>query len=81
MNKLNQSNPKKITAGKQSDIELVSHDQHCAVFDQRVDHFERTVLDPVDYDAFFATLDAPPKPTEALRLAFKRYRHTVVSRE
>ena len=41
---------------------------------------ERTILEPVDYDAFFAALDAPPKPTEALRSAFKRHRETVFSR-
>lgn len=41
---------------------------------------ERTVLQPVDHAAFFAALDAPPAPTEALRAAFRRHRETVVSR-
>lgn len=41
---------------------------------------ERTVLESVDHDAFFAALDAPAEPTEALRSAFKRHRETVVSR-
>ncbi len=41
---------------------------------------ERTVLESVDHEAFFAALDAPPNPTEALRSAFERHRETVVSR-
>ena len=41
---------------------------------------ERTVLESVDHDAFFTSLDAPPEPTEALRSAFDRHRETVVSR-
>ena len=41
---------------------------------------EQTVLQSVDYEAFFAALDAPPEPTEALRAAFRRHRETVVSR-
>lgn len=40
---------------------------------------ERTVLQPVDHAAFFAALDTPPQPTEALRAAFRRHRETVVS--
>jgi uncharacterized protein (DUF1778 family) len=40
---------------------------------------ERTVLQPVDHAAFFAALDAPPPPAEALRAAFRRHRETVVS--
>ncbi len=41
---------------------------------------ERTALQPVDHDAFFAALDAPPEPTEALRKAFSSHRARVVSR-
>lgn len=41
---------------------------------------ERTLLQPVDHDAFFAALDAPPAPTDALRAAFHRHRETVVSK-
>ncbi len=41
---------------------------------------ERTVLQPADHGAFFAALDSPPAPTEALRLAFERHRKTVDSR-
>lgn len=41
---------------------------------------ERTLLRPVDHDAFFAALDAPPAPTDALRAAFHRHRETVVSK-
>lgn len=40
---------------------------------------ERTVLQPVDHDAFFAALDTPAVPTDALRSAFRRHRKTVVS--
>ena len=39
---------------------------------------ERTLLQPVDHDAFFAALDAPPEPTDALRAALHRHRETVV---
>ena len=38
---------------------------------------ERTRLEPVDHAAFFAALDAPPAPTEALRAAFRRHRETL----
>jgi uncharacterized protein (DUF1778 family) len=38
---------------------------------------ERTHLEPVDHEAFFAVLDAPPAPTKALRAAFRRHRETV----
>ncbi|MCJ2092215.1 DUF1778 domain-containing protein [Methylobacterium sp. J-072] len=41
---------------------------------------ERTMLQPVDHAAFFATLDDPPPATEALRAAFDRHRATIVSR-
>lgn len=41
---------------------------------------ERTVLQPVDHEAFFAALDAPPAPTEALKAAFRRHRETIVSK-
>jgi hypothetical protein len=40
----------------------------------------RTPLQPIDHAVFFAALDAPPVPTEALRQAFKRHRETVVSK-
>jgi uncharacterized protein (DUF1778 family) len=40
---------------------------------------ERTQLHPVDHAAFFAALDTPPEPTDALRQAFKRHRKTVIS--
>ena len=39
---------------------------------------ERTVLQPADFEAFFAALDSPP--AEALRAAFERHRKTVDSR-
>jgi len=38
---------------------------------------ERTILQPVDQQAFFDALDNPPQPTEALRRAFTRHRDTV----
>lgn len=41
---------------------------------------EHTLLQPVDHEVFFAALDAPPAPTNALRAAFKRHRETVVSK-
>ena len=41
---------------------------------------ERTVLLPVDHEAFFAALDAPAAPTDALRAAFRRHSDTVVSK-
>jgi uncharacterized protein (DUF1778 family) len=41
---------------------------------------ERMMLAPVDHAAFFAALESPPKPTRALRDAFKRHRETVISR-
>jgi len=41
---------------------------------------ERTVLQPVDHAAFFAALDAPPAPTEALRMAFRRHDETVAAK-
>jgi uncharacterized protein (DUF1778 family) len=40
---------------------------------------ERTVLQPVDHDAFFSALDTPAAPTDALRSAFRRHGKTVVS--
>lgn len=45
-----------------------------------IEAHERTLLQPVDHEAFFAALDAPPAPTEALRRAFRRHRETVVSK-
>ncbi|MEZ5823185.1 MAG: DUF1778 domain-containing protein [Geminicoccaceae bacterium] len=41
---------------------------------------ERTVLQPVDHEVFFAALDTPPASTEALRAAFRRHRETIVSK-
>lgn len=41
---------------------------------------ERTVLQPVDHQAFFDALDNPPAPTEKLRSAFRRHRGTIASR-
>jgi uncharacterized protein (DUF1778 family) len=41
---------------------------------------ERTTLQPVDHQVFFAALDAPPEPTDRLRDAFARHRKTIVSR-
>lgn len=41
---------------------------------------ERTMLQPVDHEAFFAALDAPAAPTDALRAAFRRHSDTVVSK-
>ncbi|MBY0334950.1 MAG: DUF1778 domain-containing protein [Acetobacteraceae bacterium] len=40
----------------------------------------RTPLQPIDHAVFFAALNAPPAPTEALRLAFQRHREAVVSK-
>jgi uncharacterized protein (DUF1778 family) len=34
---------------------------------------QRTALQPIDHGAFFAALDSPPEPTEALRAAFERH--------
>ncbi|TPQ51463.1 DUF1778 domain-containing protein [Prosthecomicrobium hirschii] len=41
---------------------------------------ERTLLQPVDHAAFFAALDAPAEPTEALKDAFLRHGASVSSR-
>jgi len=41
---------------------------------------ERTALQPVDHQAFFAALASPPEPTGKLRDAFARHRRTIVSR-
>lgn len=41
---------------------------------------ERTALQPVDHQAFFAALDKPPAPTEKLRSAFRRHTETIASR-
>jgi len=41
---------------------------------------ERTVLQPVDHDAFFTALDVPAAPTDALRAAFRRHSETVISK-
>ena len=41
---------------------------------------EHTGLQSADHEAFFAVLDTPPTPTEALRTAFSRHRETIVTR-
>jgi uncharacterized protein (DUF1778 family) len=38
---------------------------------------ERTTLQPVDHETFFAALDNPPAPTNRLRAAFARHRETI----
>ena len=40
---------------------------------------ERTVLQPIDHDAFFAALDSPAAQTDALSSAFFRHNKTVLS--
>lgn len=40
---------------------------------------ERSILQPVDHQAFFAALDTPPEPTERLRTAFARHCDTILS--
>lgn len=40
---------------------------------------ERTALQPVDHQAFFAALDTPPAPADRLRAAFVRHRKTIIS--
>lgn len=40
---------------------------------------ERAILQPVDYQAFFAALDTPPAPTDRLRAAYLRHRETITS--
>lgn len=39
---------------------------------------ERTMLQPSDYEAFFAAIDNPPAPNEKLRAAFARHKETVL---
>ena len=41
---------------------------------------ERTTLQPVDHEALFAALDAPPAPTDRLRAAIARHHEAVESR-
>lgn len=41
---------------------------------------ERTVLQAVDHEAFFAALDNPPAPTDRLREAFARHREMITSK-
>jgi uncharacterized protein (DUF1778 family) len=41
---------------------------------------ERMVLQPEDYEVFFAALDNPPKPNAKLRAAFEQYKRNVISR-
>ncbi|MGJ3262991.1 MAG: DUF1778 domain-containing protein [Salinarimonas sp.] len=45
-----------------------------------IEAHERTLLEPIDQEAFFAALDAPPQPTPTLSAAFRRHRGSVVSR-
>jgi uncharacterized protein (DUF1778 family) len=37
-----------------------------------IEAHQKTVLDDIDFDAFFTALDNPPPPTEALARAFQR---------
>jgi uncharacterized protein (DUF1778 family) len=41
---------------------------------------ERSMLRPVDHEAFFTGLDNPPARTDKLRAAFVRHRETIASR-
>ncbi len=41
---------------------------------------ERTLLQPVDHDAFFDALDNPRSPTDYLRKAFASHKSRVVSK-
>ena len=41
---------------------------------------ETTALATIDHEAFFAALDTPPEPTQALRDAFARHGRSVISR-
>jgi len=41
---------------------------------------ERTALQPVDHEAFFAALDAPAEPNAALKAAFERHDATIRSK-
>lgn len=41
---------------------------------------ERTTLQPVDHEVFFAALDNPSAPTDKLRAAFKRHGETIASK-
>ncbi len=41
---------------------------------------ERTVLQAVDHEAFFAALEQAPAPSPALDAAFTRHRDTVISK-
>lgn len=41
---------------------------------------ERTVLSPIDHEAFFGALENPPAPSDKLKDAFKRHRATVASK-
>lgn len=41
---------------------------------------ERTTLQPIDHQAFFAALEMPPVPTKRLRAAFGRHRETITSK-
>jgi uncharacterized protein (DUF1778 family) len=40
---------------------------------------ERTLLEPVDHEAFFATLEQPTAPTDRLKEALAHYGETVTS--
>ena len=46
---------------------------------QTIAAHERTTLQPIDHEAFFAVLDNPPAPTAKLKGAFIRYRETIAS--
>lgn len=44
---------------------------------QTIKDHQLTVLAPSDQAAFFAALDAPPSPTDALKAAVKRHKEMV----
>lgn len=45
-----------------------------------IEAHERTLLQPVDHEAFFDALDNPRSPTDALRKAFASHKSRVISR-
>jgi uncharacterized protein (DUF1778 family) len=45
-----------------------------------IEAHERTLLQPIDHEAFFNALDNPPSPTDALRMAFDSHKSRVISR-
>ncbi len=45
-----------------------------------IEAHERTLLQPIDHDAFFGALDNPRSPTDALRKAFASHKSRVISK-